>query len=120
MNHREYRLLNAVVMILLFIIFVFSITTTKDSKFIPCQVLTNTGKTCNSCGLTRDFIAYSHLDFSDPINENSKFVYIWFLFQFILRSIITLKPSYIGARLMKVDLVLTILSGTLAFIPLWI
>ncbi|MEM9548915.1 MAG: hypothetical protein AAGA77_23215 [Bacteroidota bacterium] len=75
---------------------------------------------CSSCGLTRDFIAFSKLDFDSPVNDKSKFVYSWFLLQFIVRSIFTLNPSLVTSGLKKKDLWMSAFSGILVFLFLWI
>ena len=119
MSSKEYLLLNKIFAALLFCLFISCYLITSDSV-ISCQVLESTGSECNSCGLTRDFIAFSHLNFQTPINEQSVFVFLWFWFQFILRIIIILLPSRLRSKVVMLDIIFCVVSGITVFIPFWI
>jgi len=120
MSDKEYVLLNILLVALLIGLFLVSVISKDDAGFISCQVLESTGKECNSCGLTRDFISFSHFDFKSPINSQSIFVYFWFLIQLIGRSIVLLRRSVINTRLKIIDFVLSIVTGIGVFLPFWL
>ena len=120
MSHKEYQLFNVIVAGLLFALFIISLLANQDSPMVSCLVLERTGEMCGSCGLTRDFISFSHLNFDSPINSKSKFVYVWFLGQFFFRTILTFYPNTLNSTLKKVDLVVSIISGIFVFLSLWI
>ena len=120
MSNKEYSLLNILFVALLFCLFVIALFFDVDSNFISCQVLETTGKECKSCGLTRDFASFSRFDFSSPINDQSIFVFTWFVLQFITRIILITFSSKIGSKVMKLDMFISLLSGILVFLPFWI
>jgi len=120
MSNKEYSLLNVLFVALLFCLFVVSFFYDVDNNFITCQVLEATGKECKSCGLTRDFVSFTHLDFKSPINDQSIFVFIWFVLQFLIRIVLVFLTSRMNDKVMKYDLIISLLSGIIVFLPFWL
>ncbi len=120
MSKKEYILFNVLLVALLFCLFIIAFVSNENTNLISCQMVKVTGQECSSCGLTRDFIAFTHLDFRSPINDQSIFVYLWFLFHLIIRSILILRPKCINPNLMKWDLMISLLTGIVVFLPFWI
>ena len=119
MSSKDYVLLNIIFAVLFFTVLIAGLIIEPDMQ-ISCQVLKETGKECKGCGLTRDFVSFSHFDYKDPINTNSLPIYIWTVIQFMVRIVIISLPKRIRPKLMRFDLVLTIGSAFLVFLPLWI
>ena len=120
MSSKEYSLLNILFAAFLFCLFAVSLFYDLDSNLISCQVLETTGKECKSCGLTRDFVSFTKLDFSSPINNQSISVFTWFVLQFVLRINFVAFSSRLGRKVMKTDLIASLISGILVFLPFWI
>jgi hypothetical protein len=119
MSSKEYLILNIIFAALLFLLFIACFIFTTES-FISCQVVELSGKECNSCGLTRDFIAFAHLDFEKALNENSIYLFFWFLIQLVMRIFIILLPPRWRLKATIYDLIFSFVSGIIVFLPLWI
>jgi hypothetical protein len=119
MSSKEYLILNIIFAALLFCLFISSYFV-ESNPLISCQVLGLTGKECNSCGLTRDFRSFSHLNFNNPINSQSIIVYSWFMLQFLIRILLIQIPSNLRDRVVKFDIIFSIVSGIGVFLPFWI
>lgn len=119
MSKTEYRLFNVLCFALLFCFFLYLIIGGNTTSRISCQILKETGEACSSCGLTRDFKSFSRFDFSQPINQNSLFVFAWFVFQFIGRGILSALPMNTSSQFKKLDLFLTVITVMAVFLPFW-
>lgn len=120
MSNKEYFLFNVLFVALLLCLFIIPTFLDGSESLVSCQVLESTGKECKSCGLTRDFISFTHLDFRSPLNSQSIFVFLWFLFQLIGRAILAMISSSITPKLIKYDLYISVFTGILVFLPFWI
>lgn len=139
MRIKEYIFLNRIIVvvgILIFSLFILLI----DSGSIACVNLAYTGKECASCGITRDFLSFLQLDFSEPINQHSIGLFIYCTFQFLYRILIATlglkflwehtygQNSILNRVVKKVDIkkviiadaMITFLFGILVFLPFWI
>ncbi len=119
MSSKEYTLFNVFFVALLFCLFLTSLFLDENNNSLSCQILEITGTECKSCGLTRDFIAFSHLDFRSPINKHSIFIFVWFLFQLIGRTVIVLRLRSIDSKLIMYDFIILLFTGILVFLPFW-
>jgi len=120
MSSKEYTLFNVLFVAFLICIFVLPLLIGQGDSFISCQILEATGEVCSSCGLTRDFSSFLHLDFKSPINEQSIFVFIWFVFQLIVRVVLVMLSSIVSTKMMIYDMFISMLSGIMVFLPFWI
>lgn len=113
-----------VFLILIGIVFGYSYFFYPNAHPIGCLVKQYTGKDCATCGFSRAFSYYSHFNFSAGRNFNSFSwpVFLFFVFQFFLRSTIILsyyitkkplKPMYV-----KTDVIISISGFLLAFLPI--
>lgn len=118
MSSKEYLLLNIIFGALFFSVLITGLIIEADMQ-ISCQVLKETGKECKGCGLTRDFISFSHFDYKDPINANSLSIYVWIVIQCFVRIGIMAVSKGIRPKFMLFDLVFTIGSALYVFLPLW-
>ncbi len=118
-----YVTISWVFLILIGIVFSYSYFFYPNAHPIDCIIKQHTGKNCSTCGFSRAFSFYSHFQFTEGKNINplSWSVFLFFLFQFLLRLIIVLhfsitkkllKPKYL-----KADLLISILGFLLAFLP---
>lgn len=119
MSSKEYLLLNIIFAALLFISFSAGFVLDQNA-FMSCQVLEVTGKECTGCGLTRDFMAFSQLDFQTPINPRSIFVFLWLVAQMCLRITIAILPSMAERKIMVYDLIFSLTTGVIVFLPFWL
>lgn len=120
MSNKEYYLMNLLFVALLFGLFVSTFIIDIGSHLASCQVLEHTGEQCKSCGLTRDFISFTHLDFESPVNEQSIYVILWFLIQLLVRVVLVTRSNLIGPKLKWTDLILSTCSAIFVFFPFWI
>ncbi|MEO6303920.1 MAG: DUF2752 domain-containing protein [Bacteroidia bacterium] len=95
-----------------------------NSHPVDCAIKAATGKDCPSCGFSRAFSYYTHLQFNEGKNFNALSwpVFLFFLFQFCLRGVIVLfyltKHKHIHPSFVKTELSISILLFLLAFLPL--
>jgi hypothetical protein len=52
------------------------------------------GQACSTCGISRDFINYLSLQFENPINEKSPFLFFSFALQFLIRMVVFILEAY--------------------------
>ena len=119
MSSKEYLLLNIIFAALLFCLFISGYFIELDNV-TSCQVLELTGTECSSCGLTRDFISFSRLNFNSPINKHSIMVFLWFVLQFIIRILLIFLPPKLRLKAVGFDIIFCMVSGIAIFIPFWI
>lgn len=119
-----YVIISLVFFILIGVGFAYSYFFYPDNHPIECAIKAATGKDCPSCGFSRAFSYYTHMQFQQGKNFNplSWPVFLFFSFQFFLRGIIVLlflsKSKLIGPAFVKIELVISILLFLLAFLPL--
>ena len=89
-----YRLLNITLTGVIGLIFLYSGFFVSTDLAITCSYKAQFGVECVSCGFSRDFAAFTHLDFSDKINPYSAGLFLFFFIQFIGRIVVLLlKPN---------------------------
>lgn len=119
MSSKDYYLISLIFAVLILCLLLAS--RFLDLEYTAtCQILKVTGKECSSCGLTRDFISFSHFDFASPHNSQSIYVYIWVFFQLVLRLTVVALPSQKRLKFIFVDSALSFLSALYVFLPFWI
>lgn len=139
MQLREYILLNRVVAVTLSVMAILTVILI-DQESWNCIHKTITGYECKSCGITRDFLSFLQFDFSNPINQYSFSLFLYFIFQSTYRILIAtaglkllckqiksrnsiLKLDRKEVDIKKViiaDAMITFLFGILVFLPFWI
>jgi hypothetical protein len=91
---------------------------------ISCFMKEKTGETCPSCGISRSFSPYTHLEFKKAmeLNKYSFRIFLFFILQFMLRLFFIFlykfklkKPT---ALILKSDVIVSISSFLFAFLPL--
>jgi len=113
-----------VFLILIGIVFGYSYFFYPNSHPIPCMVKEYTGKDCATCGFSRSFSCYSHLQFNSgkSLNPNSWPVFLYLCIQFFLRAFVIFFYSFSGKRvnstLLKTDILISISGFLLAFLPI--
>ena len=120
MNRKEYFIFNVLLFVLLLLLFLATFIIDPSSSPISCQFYEATGQVCSSCGLTRDFVSFSHFDFQGPINKNSIYVYTFFLIQLCYRFFAALINKRITPVIMKLDLLISVVSIIAVFLPFWL
>lgn len=120
MSNKEYSLLNLLFVALLICLFAACFFIDTNDLVVSCQVLKSTGDPCKSCGLTRDFVAFTNLNFANPVNDQSFVVFIWFAIQLLVRTMLVSIPSRLVAKVMHYDLAISVISAITVFFPFWI
>lgn len=121
-----YILMNALIFFMLCSGFFYSFIYYPDQHPVTCLIKQYTGRDCSSCGFSRAFSHYSHLQVAEgrKANKRSFIVLVFFLFQFTLRSAVLLwfftTHKIISSQLIKIDLIISISFFLLAFLPLLI
>ncbi len=121
-----YILMNALIFFMLCSGFFYSFFYYPDQHPVSCLIKKYSGKDCPSCGFSKAFSHYSHLQVTEGRKENQRSfrVGVFFLFQFTLRSAVLLwfftTHKVIASSLIKIDLIISISFFLLAFLPLLI
>ena len=97
--------------------FIYAAFFYDSSGAVQCVVKQRTGHECVSCGFTRDFNAYLNLEFDKAINDLSLSVFLFFLLQFLYRSVQTV-IGFENKKLIIADIAFSILLFGIAFYPL--
>lgn len=106
--------------------FIYSYYFYPDKHPVTCVIKQITGKNCPSCGFSKSFSYYSHFQIEEGKTNNDKSfaVLMFFLFQLLLRSVILIwfftTHKVIANKLIKIDLIISISTFLLAFLPLLI
>ncbi|MBS1651328.1 MAG: DUF2752 domain-containing protein [Bacteroidetes bacterium] len=119
----SYVLVNLIIIIAIGVVFFYSYFFYPSNHPIPCFLKLYTGKACASCGFSRAFSEYIHFNFSEgrEINQKSFLVFLFFVFQFIFRILITFvtyKYNRQSQKIIIIDISLSILFFLIAFVPL--
>ncbi len=121
-----YILVSGIIFLMLSAGFIYSYYFYPNQHPIPCLIKKYSGKDCPSCGFSKSFSHYSHMQIEEgrKINQRSFPVLLFFLFQFSIRSAILLRffttHKIISSRFIKIDLIISISFFLLAFLPLLI
>lgn len=91
---------------------------------VDCIIKSYTGKDCPGCGMSRSFSYFTHFQWQQgtQFNRFALLVFLFFVFQFIFRAGILFHyfttGKIIGARFIKMDVIISISLFLLAFLPL--
>lgn len=113
-----------VFLILIGIVFGYSYFFYPNAHPLTCLIKSHTGKDCSTCGFSRAFSFYAHLQFTQGRNFNplSWAVFLFFVFQFIFRFFIVLNYFFtkkpFSAVFVKTDVLISISGFLLAFLPI--
>jgi hypothetical protein len=97
-----------------------------NSHPIDCLIKARTGHDCPSCGFSRAFSYFSHLQFEEGMKFNSRaysafiFLLAQFLFRFIVIISYFLSKKQFSSLLVKCDVIVSISGFLFAFLPLLI
>jgi hypothetical protein len=89
-KHPTYIILNWVFFFIIGLIFLYSYFLNLNTNQIKCIILSQTGRPCVSCGLSRCFSYMIHLDIdkATAFNKPGMLIFFFFLFQFVIRILI--------------------------------
>lgn len=110
--------------ILIGIVFCYSYFFYPDTHPIDCLIKTRTGKDCPSCGFSRAFSCYTHLQINEGqhFNPLSLHVFLFLMVQFIMRLLVILHYKFTKKNLpplyVKTDIIISISGFLFAFLPL--
>jgi len=94
----------AVLTIVLLLLF-WGITT----SVVRCSFQNQLGVPCPTCGVSRDIFNYLQLDFKNPINKYSMRIFVFFVGQIILRTILWLSKIKGSPKQIRIDILLSTL-----------
>jgi len=121
----SYRIINIILAGIIGLVFIYSclFLPEEGNHLIPSFYSDLTGKTSPSLGLSRAFSALvrGQFDLADQFNPHAKNIFAFLCFQFIFRllSLGIDKMPFLNKRTwISVDILLSILLFTLAFLPL--
>jgi len=120
----DYILISMAFWFLIVFGFVYSFAFYPNKHPIACIIKTQTGKNCSSCGFSKAFSQYSKAEFKGGIETNPKSfpIFLFFTFQFILRSSVLFRyftaHKKFKAQQIKLDIIISISFFLLAFLPL--
>lgn len=118
-----YVVISLVFFILIGIGFAYSYFFYPNNHPIDCIVKSYTGKDCPTCGFSRSFSYYSHLQFGQGkiYNSYSFPVFLFFAFQFLCRGLVLIyfftAHKIINGTLIKIDVIISISFFLFAFLP---
>lgn len=119
-----YVIISLVFFILIGVGFVYSYFFYPNNHPLDCIVKNYTGKDCPTCGFSRSFSCYSHLEFMQGRTHNSLSwsVFLFFAIQFLLRGFVFIKylsQRFVFKRWFVVsDVIISISLFLLAFLPI--
>ncbi len=105
----SYRIINIILAGVLGLIFLYSGFFVATDYALGCYYKSEFGINCVSCGFSRDFANFTHLNFNDSLNQYSLGLFSFFIFQLLLRFIFIFWKRENEKFVFKVDLSLTIL-----------
>lgn len=120
----SYLIISWVFFILIGMAFGYSYLFYPNKHPVNCILKEKTGKDCPSCGFSRSFSHYTHLEFKEGIASNplSLPVFIYFLLQFLFRFLLILNYRVrffeLHSKFIKTDIIISISGFLFAFLPL--
>jgi len=120
----NYVIISLVFFILIGVGFAYSYFFYPNNQPIQCVVKSYTGHNCPTCGFSRAFSYYTHLQFNEGklYNSLSWNVFLFFLFQFLWRGSIVIyfliTRKLVSVIVIKSDLLISISFFLLAFLPI--
>ena len=119
-----YVIISLVFFILIGVGFAYSYFFYPNDHPVDCLIKAATGKDCPTCGFSRSFSLYTHLQFRQGITRNplSWPVFLFFQFQFFLRLFVVIyywaSQKFFNRTLIVCDVIISISSFLLAFLPI--
>lgn len=119
-----YVIISWTFLILIGIVLCYSYFFYPAAHPINCVIKQYTGKECSTCGLSRAFSYFTHLQFSEGKNFNAASwpVFLFFIFQFLFRIVLIVYYTFISKKInplvIKTDVLISICTFLLAFLPL--
>jgi hypothetical protein len=115
-----YRNINLGVIVLIGIVFCYSYFFYPNNHPLDCVIKKHTGKNCSSCGISRAFSNFTHLNFSEgkQYNKHAFIIFIYFLLQFVFRVILALSKKTYLKLYFYTDVIFTILGFLISFTPM--
>ncbi len=123
-NKREYFIVNLIFVLIIGVVFGYSYFFYPSDQPIECVYKAYTGKNCSTCGFSRAFSAFTHLNYSEGVsyNTNAFGCFLFFLSQFLLRilaiAIYLVNPTKPSRSFIVVELVITVIFFLAVFYPL--
>lgn len=123
-NKREYFIVNLIFVLIIGVVFGYSYFFYPNDQPIQCIYKAYTGKNCSTCGFSRAFSAFTHLEYAAGAgyNTNAFGCFLFFLFQFLLRilagAMYLINPSKPSRPFMIIELVITAIFFLVVFYPL--
>ncbi len=99
----EYRLLNIVLAGVLGLIFLYSGFFVSTDYAINCSYKSQFGVDCVSCGFSRDFASFTHLDFGKKLNQYSSGVFLFCFIQFVIRVFLVFQNKLKENKYARID-----------------
>ncbi len=125
-NKKDYFIVNLVFVIIIGVVFGYSYFFYPNDQPIQCIHKLYTGSDCASCGFSRAFSSFMHIDYNEGISYNRYAFncFLFFLFQFFLRIVAAIlyliDPSKPSKFFIIMELIATIFGFLAAFSPLLI
>lgn len=123
-NKREYFIVNLIFIIIIGVVFGYSYFFFPSDQPIECVYKAYTGKECSTCGFSRAFSSFTHLNYLEGVayNANAFGCFLFFLFQLLVRllavTLYLINPSKPSKAFMITELVITVLFFLAVFYPL--
>lgn len=123
-NESVYNQINVISWLFLATILLYSVIYYPNQHPIPCSFKFFTGSTCASCGFSSAFSYFCNAEFDAGITINSKsfLVFLFLVYQFILRTILLLAHfttrKKVSRQYIKFDVLISISFFLCAFLPL--
>ena len=123
-KNNAYSIVNFIFVILIGMALGYSYFFYPNNHPIGCIVKEMTGKDCSTCGFSRAFSAFTHFQFVEgkSFNKNALGCYVFFVFQFFLRSILLvygqLTKAQIPRKYILLEVVITVVFFLIVFVPL--
>lgn len=103
----SYRIINITLAGILGLIFLYSGFFVSTDYALSCYYKSEFGINCVSCGFSRDFANFTHLNFNNPLNKYSLGLFSFFIFQLLFRFIFLFFKSKNENHIQRLDLSIT-------------
>ncbi len=117
-KNQSYFIVNLIFVIIIGVVFSYSYFFYPNNQPVKCVHKQYTGKNCSSCGLSRAFSSFTHLNYTEGKNYNPYAFgcFAFFVFQFLLRSAIILLYFFKPEKLTKKNIFLEVLATVIFFL----
>ena len=83
-TYHQINLTIAIVLLVVLLLLFWGIS----AGFVKCPYQSEYGFACASCGMSRDFMQFLQFDYSHSINPHSFNIFIFFISQLVLRTLL--------------------------------